>query len=262
MFNYLIYKGYLSSGKRFDFSSDQARDTKSIMGANVLTGKGVCRHTASMLADILNDSKIEAGVVGVCAQSTIINIETLKEQKYTKEELINWLHSHSIDEDTTAALTEIIEYLDADNSLLIELQYRTEEEQNIIRRILGNHVITYAYKDGISYYLDATQDRIYTFEDRVLSDSEITLHPKLISSLLFNKFAINANVGKRIAQRHPSLPIEEQKRIKAATLDVCKSNIDVFEQFYNDNKGLYEETSDMILSLKKRNSIFSKKQKS
>ena len=259
MFNYLIYKGYLSSGKEFEFSSSQAKDLKPIYGANIITGQAVCRHIASALTDILNDYDIEAGTIGVCAEKVIINVKMLDEQKYTKEELINWLHSTSIDENTISFLTLLVEKLDKENALKVEFQYLKEKEKDTVRRVFGNHAITYAYKDGKSYYLDPTQDRIYRPEGKILSDSEIVLSPKMGTAVLFKKKTKKANMKKRIAQKYPTLDTEEQKRLQEETLDICRNNMDAFEQFYKENEELYDETSNMILSLKNRYSILRRK---
>lgn len=56
MFSYLLYKGYLSKEKTFEFSGDQARNIKLLLGTNIFTGKGVCRHISAMSVDILNDA--------------------------------------------------------------------------------------------------------------------------------------------------------------------------------------------------------------
>ena len=49
MFNYLLYKGYLSIDKNFEFSNKEARDINGLYGTNVITGKAVCRHISAML---------------------------------------------------------------------------------------------------------------------------------------------------------------------------------------------------------------------
>lgn len=259
MFNYLVSKGYLSFDKNYSFSGNQARDYKSILGANILTGKGVCRHTASMLTDILNDYNIEAGSLGVCSQEVSVNIKFIDEQKYTKEELIKWLHSHTLNDKSLNLLKEIIEYLDKNDKLNIELQYIIKEEKNYLKKLIGNHAITYAYKDGKSYYLDPTLDRIYRKEGNVLSDSELSVYPKILSSLFYlDNYNIYANMNKRIKENNPSISLEEQEKMKNETLYLCRNNTDVFEDFYNDNKDLYEETTSKILTLKKSNNVFSR----
>lgn len=80
MFNYLLYKGYLSKNKEFQFSGKQARDLKGLSGAEVITGKAVCRHISGMLTDILNGYGIESSQLGVYSKNYSININILEEQ--------------------------------------------------------------------------------------------------------------------------------------------------------------------------------------
>ena len=129
----------------------------------------------------------------------------------------------------------------------------TEEEKDIIKIILGNHAITYAYKDGKSYYLDPTQSRTYQLRGKELFDSQIIGYPKLKSTILFNSIARTTNIKKRMLGNYPSVDIEEQERIKMETLDICKSNIDIFEQFYKENEELYNEAYGKVLSLNMKN---------
>ena len=252
MYSYLVDKGYLSAGKKFEFSNIQARDYKSIMGANIITGKGVCRHISSMLTDILNDYNIEAGTLVTNTENTIINIKTLDEQKYTKEELIDWVKSNTIDEKTRNFLFEVINIFEKENSLKIEFDYKIEEEKDIIKKLAGNHAITYAYQDGNSYYLDPTQNRIYRKENNILTDLEIKVIPKQIFSTIgFDNYKINKNMRNRQKEEYKTISIEEQEELRQDTLNNCKNNMDVFEEFYKDNEDLYEETSNKILTIRK-----------
>ncbi len=65
MYNYLLYKGYLSVNKEFKYGDEIARDIVFISGANTITGRGVCRHISATLTDILNDLEITASNVAV-----------------------------------------------------------------------------------------------------------------------------------------------------------------------------------------------------
>ena len=259
MFNYLIYRGYLSDKKCFEFSDSRAKDIKAIRGANVITGKGVCRHIAAMFTDILEDYNIETNSLAVYIGDAIININPLEKQKYTKEELIKQLQSYNLDNDTEKTVMKIIEDLDAKNNLRIEFQYLTKAEKNIIKRTLGNHAITYAYKDGKSYFLDPTNKRIYRREGKVLTDTYLVVSPKLITSFLYNRNSNTPMTIKRITKNYPSIDIEEQNKMITETKNICKNNIDIFEQFYKDNKDLYSETSNTIMSLKNEYNPFKRK---
>ena len=88
MFNYLLYKGYLSKNKEFQFYDKETRNLKGLRGVDVITGKAVCRNISSMLTDILNEYGIQSNLLGVYSKQYIVNVNILEQQKYTKEELI------------------------------------------------------------------------------------------------------------------------------------------------------------------------------
>ena len=81
MFNYLLYKGYLSIDKNFEFSNKEARDIKGLYGTNVISGKAVCRHISAMLTDILNNYGIESNQLGVYLMAYVINVNNLEQPK-------------------------------------------------------------------------------------------------------------------------------------------------------------------------------------
>ena len=256
MFSYLVSEGYLSTGKKFNFSDQHSRDMKAIMGANVMTGSAVCRHISAMLTDILNDYNIEAASVGVLSGKCHPYIRSSEEPKYTREELLNLLHANVLDEKIIKAIATVLEELDV-NSLDFEI--KTEKEKNIFKKTFGNHAITYAYMDGKSYYLDPTNDTIYRPVAGVLTDFEYNVALKNGGSAKFNDRARYVNMKKRINQNHPTLDIESQKKFRTETLDTCKNNTDIFENFYKENEELYKETSNLVLSLKRNRSVLSKK---
>lgn len=257
MFSYLVNEGYLSTGKKFNFSERHTKDIRSIMGANVMAGGSVCRHISTMLTDILNDYNIVSGTLIVHAKKCHTSIKTSDKQKYTSKELLNMLRANIEDVRIIESLTKVIEALSANDALDFEI--KTEKEKNIFKKILGNHAITYAYMDGKSYYLDPTNDTIYRPVGKVLTDFEYNIVLKKNLSIILNKYSQYANMKKKINQNLPSIDIEEQKKFRTQTLDTCKNNTDIFENFYKENEELYKETSNLVLSLKRNRSVLSKK---
>ncbi len=253
MFNYLLYKGYLSNNKHFEFSESQTRDTMSILGSNVMTGQGVCRHISSMLTDILESSGTEASLMSVISNSETVTAKFTERQKYTKEELLNWINTNIHDRESINTLTAYLDVLEKHNRLNIEFIHKQEKDKSICSRICGNHAITYAYKDGKSYYLDPTQGRIYVPNGKLLRDSQMIVTPRGNGPFLIflnRKNRIDA-LKKRIKEKHPSLDLQEQEEMVKRTIDICKNNTDVFDQFYRENSELYAETSNKLLSLGK-----------
>ena len=259
MFNYLLYKGYLSLDKNFEFTDKEARDINGLFGINVIIGKAVCRHISAMLNDILNDYGIEASQLGVYSMDYSININILKQPKYSKEELVKWVQTHITDDKIYNSVMKLIEELVDKRCKSIELSTEMIENKNILKRIIGNHVITFSVKDGKSYYLDPTQTRVYRMRENnknELYDDEYSKVPiKMVPSILLNDSKDYLKMRKRLLQQYPSVTKEEEKQMVEQTIIKCSDNMDIFEQFYNENSELYTDISNKILNIKKRKSI-------
>ena len=259
MFNYLLYKGYLSMDKNFEFSNKEARDINGLYGTNVITGKAVCRHISAMLTDILNNYGIESSQLGVYSMDYSVNINILEQPKYTKEELVNWVQTHIIDEQKYSIVMKFIEELVDKRGQNIELSTEMIEDKNILKRKVGNHAITFSVKDGKSYYLDPTQTRIYRVSENdknVLYDDEYDRVPiKLLSSIVLNDSKDYLIMRKKLSRQYPSVTREEEKQMIEQTITDCKNNMDIFEQFYHENSDLYSDISSKVLRIKKRKTI-------
>lgn len=259
MFNYLIYKGYLSKDKEFFFSSKQSRDLSGLTGADIITGKGVCRHISAMLTDILNTSGIESARLGVCSKNYILQINNLEQEKYTREELVNYVRTHIIDEDVYKIAMEIIKTLVDEENKNIEISFETSDEKNVFRKLIGNHAISYAYDNGISYFLDPTQNRIYRkkeTEQNVLYDSEYDGIPiKVLSSITLNDLKKYKWLSQELSKPNLSISKEEEQQFIEKTLEKCENNQDIFEKFYSDNSELYDDITEKVLSIKRINLV-------
>lgn len=255
MFNYLLYKGYLSKDKEFQFSGKQKRDIDCLRGTNVITGQAVCRHISAMLTDILNDYGIESSQLGVYSRDYSININILDEQKYTKEELINWVRTHITDEKTYDFVMELIEELVDEYNKSIEISSEMVDDRNPLKRKVGNHAITFAFKDGKNYFLDPTQTRIYRMSEsdkNMLYDDECELPIRYTSSLVFSKNSKDyLRMKERLASQYPSVSKEQEKLMIEETMKICNGNSDIFENFYTENRELYDDISSKVLKIRK-----------
>lgn len=253
MFNYLLYKGYLSVDKNFEFSKSEARDINGLLGVNVITGKSVCRHISAMLVDILNNYEIEASQLAVYYIRYNININILKQPKYTKEELIKWVQTNITDEQSYSFVMKYIEELVDKHNQSIELSTEMVEDKNILERKIGNHAIAFAFKDGKSYYLDPTQARTYRMRENdknILYDDRCDrIQIKFLSSIGLNDYKDYLKMRERLSQQYLSITIEEEKQMIEQTITKCNDNIDIFEQFYNENSELYSDISSKILKI-------------
>lgn len=259
MFNYLLYKGYLSRDKKFEFSSKQARDIFDVSGANVIVGKAVCRHISAMLTDILNDDGIASCQLGVYSREYCTSINIIDEPKYTKEELINWVETHITDDKVFNLCMNIIEELDNQGNKSIEFSYELTDDKNPLIREIGNHAISFALKDGACYFLDPTQTRIYRMSEtnkNVLYDDICEVPIRLISSLVLNAYAEDYFKIKKEINKYPSVSKEEEKLMIEKTMNLCYENTDVFENFYHENSELYGDISNKVLKIKKSKPFF------
>lgn len=251
MFTYLLHNGYLSMDKNFELSNKEARDIKGLYGTNVITGKAVCRHISAMLTDILNNYGIESSQLGVY----LMDYSVLEKQKYIKEELTNWVQTHITDEQAYSIAMEYIEELVDKRGQNIELSTKMIE---YLKRKLGNHAITFSVKDGKSYYLDSTQVRIYRMSEddkNVLYDEYDRVPIKLLSFIVLNDSKDYLRVREKLSQQYPSITREKEKQIIRQTIIDCKNNMDIFEQFYNENSDLYNDISSKLLKIKKVKTI-------
>ncbi len=254
MFNYLLYEGYLSKGKEFQFSREEARDIIAIYGTNIFMGKGVCRHISSMFKDILNDYRIEAYNLGCYSRTYDVNINTTKQQKYSYDELREWVKKHVIDERTNCFLNAYIDEMEKQKKYA-EFSYKQEEDKNPIKKMIGNHVICCSRYNGEDYYLDPTQTRIYRLnpDSNTLFDNEEDSDMKIkqTSSIFGNNAKDYAKMKKMLANPNPSISLEEEQELVLETKKLCEQNMDVFEQFYNDNSEIYAEITNRLVKIKK-----------
>lgn len=251
MFNYLLSKGYLSKDKVFDFSDEQTRNLKNLLGVEVITGKGVCRHVSGMLTDILNASGIKSESIGVYAKEYNMHLNIIDEQKYTKEELINWARENAKNEQDYERFKQIIEEFYNANIKNIEFSPSTNDA-TVLEKIFGNHAISFALKDEKSYFLDPTREMIYRMDKskKILCDENgNNVSTRLIPSILLGNSKTYFEMRKKIF--NPSISTLEEQAFIEKTLDKCKDNMDIFEQFYASNSELYDDISNKVLNIRR-----------
>lgn len=254
MFNYLVNRGYLSKDKSFEFTSKDARDIEGIYGANVIMGKGVCRHISSMLTDILNGHGIDAFNLCCYIRDYSVNVNVIDEPKYLKEELENWIRTNITDDATRKVLFQALKTIE-EGGKHAELSLEFKEATNPFERIIGNHAISYANHNGKGYYLDATLSRIYGLaqsDNMMLTglDGE-AIKLKLGLTSLLNSSKDYLRLRPMISNPSPCVSKEEEREIVRATLAVCNSNGDIFDQFYNNNSGLYNEMAGKLTKIRR-----------
>ena len=58
-------------------------------------------------------------------------------------------------------------------------------------------------------------------------------------------------MSNKLLRPNPSLPIEEEQKLVMDTKLLYGQNVDIFEQFYNDNHEIYNEISNRLVKIKK-----------
>lgn len=248
MYNYLLYKGYLSKDKTFMFSKENVIDIKTIMGTNIINGQGVCRHISSLLTDILNDYGIFSTNISCYLRHRELDFNITKKPKYTKEETIQFINNNIHDENDKNILFEIMEYHE-NNGDYIELYYKYIPDKDLGKILYGNHLITYAEHNSNNYFLDPTQNRIYRLKDsknNILFDKDVD-NIKITS----NSFYSDYKKFKKSISLNNFINEDEEGKLISDTLKICEDYINVFESFYKNNHELYEEIVDKLIKVKR-----------
>lgn len=106
---------------------------------------------------------------------------------------------------------------------------------SFLQSIIGNHLITISEYNDKVYYLDPTNNKFLTKDN---------------SSIIINKKFIKFNLNKR---RNVKRIMQKEEETYAKNLMeeinthiICGENIDMFENFYSENKEKYEEINNKM----------------
>jgi len=109
---------------------------------------------------------------------------------------------------------------------------------SFLQSIIGNHLITISEYNDKVYYLDPTNNKFLTKDN---------------SSIIINKKFIKFNLNKR---RNIKRIMQKEEKTYAKNLMeeinthiICGENIDMFENFYSENKEKYEEINNKMKKL-------------
>lgn len=109
---------------------------------------------------------------------------------------------------------------------------------SFLQSIIGNHLITISEYNDKVYYLDPTNNKFLTKDN---------------SSIIINKKFIKFNLNKR---RNIKRIMQKEEETYAKNLMeeinthiICGENIDMFENFYSENKEKYEEINNKMKKL-------------
>ena len=217
LFVYMVNNGFLSKDKSIEFKVFYKKylDMINLYGANIFNGKGVCRHKASMLTDILRESGIESyHYSNWCSVPALYALV----QKYYRD-VYNYQGK--------------LDYV-MNKWLVYYLK---------VNYIYAPHLITYASYDGKNYFLDPTQERILKSFGLGIADENGIMLPGLKGNGRYDLLESRKRMCDLINQNNEPLSNEEVQDILNESNDKILMYKDMFEDFYNENKAFYEDMS-------------------
>lgn len=254
LYTYMLQQGYLSKGHQFKEQYKNTYDIHSIHAANVLNGKGCCRHIAIMFKDILKLYGMDSNILlitsnGVKAEISILNakMNCLIEEKDEAERDGNL-------EQLSKLNSEIIRIKERLRNKLIDLEEETKKVKELTELGRSNHVITMSNFNNNCYLLDPSQFRTYRTKDgnSLFDKIEDNIFINYNMEYLYKLFDEDTKID--LIKKEIILPgISKEKELEYIdnTFDLCDKNPDMLERFYKENHEAYEEISDKLLRLKK-----------
>ena len=250
LFNYLYNNGYLSKNKRFKYNIEaKTSNIGALMGSNVIAGEGVCRHISGLLSDIMNGNGMDSINLSVYLNDYFVYFDIYNLVRNRKKELFDWAMENVLDRKSYNKTMDIIK----ESSKVINPTIIEDFDTNIIGRISGNHAITYVDYNDMNYYLDPTSGTIFRMcpvDKKLYSEKEVLKIKGTGAKLIVSDKSKYKELFNKAKMYTDSISLEEEKRIVNRTSSLIEKNRDMFEDFYSDNRGLYDEISYKTLKLK------------
>lgn len=135
-------------------------------------------------------------------------------------------------------LNDILQEKNIKSYTIPALMKKDSADISFLQSIIGNHLITISEYNDKVYYLDPTNNKFLTKDN---------------SSIIINKKFIKFNLNKR---RNIKRIMQKEEETYAKNLMeeinthiICGENIDMFENFYSENKEKYEEINNKMKKL-------------
>ena len=257
MFNFLLKNGYLSKDKSFSCEDNKFYNLYAVLGSEVICGNGVCRHISSMLTDILNDYEIPS--LNVICYRPLCDFEFLPttKEEYSRDKNMSIISKYVSSNEEQEKLIEKFVFLEQMEIYLMVRPVSSKFHGRSIEKI-GNHLITYAFYDDKSYYLDPTLFSVYRMQDfkkGILcnsSDKNIFLRKDQFYRMNDLSDKEIKEFIRKMELYQDSVSLLEEDKIITRTTDICGNNMDIFDKFYNDNHELYREIENKLVKIKRK----------
>ncbi len=226
LFSEMLNSGYISKDKSYNYGYDLILDVSKLYGSTIFSGNGVCRHTSSLLADILNKRNIEASLLEVSSPDKFIDIVNLCDafmQKSQSNELVD--------------MGRLIE----DNS---KWKYK-----KTLNKTISIHAVTVSKENDKLHFFDPTANAILLRSEGKLYE---TGTPMIIGKTNKKYSYFSPNITNKEVIEMEVENYFEAGKLYLDTKSVIQNNMDLLEQFYTEHKELYEEATNIIANTRKK----------
>lgn len=226
LYNYLYSNGFLSIDHTFYYKKTSLKnDFVSLLGLNVIVGRGDCKCVNSMFTDILKENGNEAYNLHMNLDKPIYQLGDIQ------------------------LLCEEEENITLDQSI-------RKNESNVLkmqsRRIRLDHIVTLFANDQHSYIMDSINETIFSVYGGTAFQGD-NFEIKYDDYFYHNKKKLSEILKDTNAEKLHSL-LEDYE----STLNMCKMCDEMFEKFYREHKELYEDIVDKKKILLEERSKFTK----
>lgn len=134
---------------------------------------------------------------------------------------------------------------------------KTAQNLTFKQHFIGNHVIVYCKSNGLSYFLEPTDAISYEPSNRRWTRFIFPESDKIIKMVKFKTCNELYSTKEEIAGAFESLGAKgpymdsiDAFFITLLAVEICDSNIPLFEDFYQENKGDYKRVRDNLRKIK------------
>ncbi len=123
--------------------------------------------------------------------------------------------------------------------------------EKFLNNLSGNHAICYTKYAGKDYFLDATNLTFWILKDSGILNNPLYGDMEIKTNILTNTLKNKEEIKKWLNENINQISFKEQKKILEETRERCLKEVSLYEDFYQENKPLYEEISQTLELVKK-----------